>query len=161
MWNTSVLALGTLAAPLTETIGVVHTFAILLTLSVALSASTMFLLLRRWTSWLPAAWLGGLVYGFSTFAITESNQGRLTFVFVALPPLIVLAVDKLIRQEWSPLRGGAVIGVLVAGQLFVSEELLTITGLLLALVLIPLAALHHAEVLRRKVDVCGPPWPPP
>src|ERR1700727_584246 len=41
MWNTSVLALGTLASPLTETIGVVHTFAILLTLSVALSASTI------------------------------------------------------------------------------------------------------------------------
>ena len=153
MWNTSVLALGTLASPLTETIGVVHTFAILLTLSVALSASTMFLLLRRWTSWLPAAWLGGLIYGFSTFAITESNQGRLTFVFVALPPLIVLAVDKLIRREWSPLRGGAVIGVLVAGQLFVSEELLCITGLLLALILIPLAAIHYAEVLRRKADV--------
>ena len=153
MWNTSVLALGTLAAPLTETIGVVHTFVILLTLSVALSASTMFLLLRRWTSWLPAAWLGGLVYGFSTFAITESNQGRLTFVFVALPPLIVLALDKLIHKEWSPLRGGSVIGVLVAAQLFVSEELLTITGLLLVLVLIPLAALHHREVLRRKADV--------
>ena len=67
--------------------------------------------------------------------------------------MIVLAVDKLIRQEWSPLRGGAVIGVLVAGQLFVSEELLTITGLLLALILLPLAAIHHAEVLRRKADV--------
>lgn len=63
MWNTSVLALGTLAAPLTETIGVVHTMALLLTLSLALSVSTMFLLLRRWTSWWPAAWFGGLLYG--------------------------------------------------------------------------------------------------
>jgi hypothetical protein len=153
MWNTSVLALGTLASPLTETIGVVHTFVILLTLSVALSASTMFVLLRRWTSWLPAAWLGGLVYGFSTFAITESNQGRLTFVFVAIPPLIVLVLDKLIKKEWSPLLGGAVLGVLVAGQLFVSEELLTISGLLLVLILVPLAAFHWSEVFRRRMEI--------
>ncbi len=98
MWNASVLGLGALASPLTQTIGVVHTMAILMTLSLALSASAMFILLRRWIRWLPAAWLGGLVYGFSTFALEESSSGRLIFVFMAIPPLIILAIDKLIQD---------------------------------------------------------------
>ena len=107
MWNASVPALGALASPLTETIGVVHTLTILLTVSLALSASTMFLLLRRWTRWWPVAWLGGLAYGFSTFALTESASGRVIFAFDAyLPPLIVLVIDKMIRKEWSPKLGG-------------------------------------------------------
>ena len=31
----------------------------------------MFVLLRRWVSWAPAAFFGGLVYGFSPFMVTE------------------------------------------------------------------------------------------
>ena len=153
MWNTSVLALGTLAAPLTQTIGVVHTMAIVQTLSLALSASTMFILLRRWTRWLPAAWLGGLLYGFSTFAVVESTAGRIDFVFLAVPPLVVLAIDKLIRREWSPITAGSIIGVLVAFQLFVSEELLAITGLFLGLALVVLAVVYRSDVFTRAMDV--------
>lgn len=149
MWNASVLALGALAAPLTQTIGVVHTLSILLTVSLALSASTMFILLRRWTRWWPAAWLGGLVYGFSTFALVESSTGRVIFVFDALPPLMVLAIDKLIREEWSPVLAGSILGVLLVGQLFVSEELLTITAFFLGLTLVALAIVYRTDVVER------------
>jgi hypothetical protein len=153
MWNASVPALGALASPLTQTIGVVHTLTILLGVSLALSASTMFLLLRRWTRWWPVAWIGGLAYGFSTFALTESTTGRVIFVFDALPPLIVLVVDKMIREEWSPKLGGPVVGALLVGQLFVSEELLTITVFLLGITLLVLAIMNRAEVLQRGADV--------
>ena len=105
MWNTSVLALGSLAAPLTQTIGVVHTMAVLLTLSFALSAASMFILLRRWVRWLPAAWLGGLVYGFSSFALQEAGSGRITYVFAVIPPLVVLVIDKLIDKNGHPSWG--------------------------------------------------------
>ena len=49
---------------------------------------------------LPAAWLGGLVYGFSTFADHRAEMGRLTFVFVR-SATIVLALDGLIHKERS------------------------------------------------------------
>ncbi len=153
MWNTSVPALGAAAAPLTETVGVVHAMAIVLTLSLALSASTMFVLLRRWVGWWPAAWIGGLVYGFSAFAVEEAGVGRLIFAFAAIPPLIVLALDKLRRREWSALTCGAVVGVLGALQLLVSEEILAITAILLGLALIVLGVRHHREVLARRADV--------
>lgn len=153
MWNTSVLALGAIASPLTETIGVVHTMAILLALSLALSASTMFLLLRRWVQWWPAAWLGGLVYGFSAFAIQEATSGRLTFVFDAIPPLIILVLVKLISKEWPPIRSGVVMGALVAFQLVTSEELLAIVGTLIGVSLIVLSVLHREEVLERGRDI--------
>jgi hypothetical protein len=153
MWNTSLLALGSLAAPLTQTIGVVHTMAILLALSFALSASSMFILLRRWTHWMPAAWLGGLVYGFSSFALEEAASGRITYVFAVVPPLIVLVIDKLIRKEWPPLLGGSILGVLTAFQLFVSEEILSIIGLFLGLALITLALIYRSQVARRAEEV--------
>lgn len=153
MWNTSVVTLGALGAPLTQTIGVVHTMSILMTLSLALSASTMFVLLRRWTRWLPAAWLGGLVYGFSTFAVAEAAGGRITFVFDAIPPLLVLTLYKLVEREWSPITAGSILGVLLAAQLFVSEELLTVTALFAVPTLIVLAVLYRHTVLQRSSDV--------
>jgi hypothetical protein len=153
MWNTSVVTLGALGAPLTQTIGVVHTMSILMTLSLALSASTMFVLLRRWTRWLPAAWLGGLVYGFSTFAVAEAAGGRITFVFDAIPPLLVLTFYKLVKEESSPITAGSVLGVLLAAQLFASEELLTVTALFAVSTLIVLAVLYRRAVLQRSSDV--------
>jgi hypothetical protein len=153
MWNNAVFAIGAVAAPLTETIGVVHTFAILLTISLALSASTMFLLLRRWTAWLPAAWLGGLVYGFSTLAIEETGPGRINAAFDAIPPLVVIVILKLIRKEWSPTKGGFILGLLLTIQLFISEEMLTITLAFVGTTLVVLALIHWAEVLRRVVEI--------
>jgi hypothetical protein len=149
MWNTSMPALGVLASPFTETIGVVHTVALLLTASLALSASTMFLVLRRWTSWLPAAWLGGLVYGFSTFVIEEGAQGRLPFVFAAIPPLLVLVADKLARREWSALRAGLCLGGLMAFQLLISEEILAISCLMLLAGFAYLAVTCWSELSQR------------
>jgi hypothetical protein len=153
MWNTSMPVLGALASPLTETIGVVHSVAILLTVSLALSASTMFLVLRRWSTWLPAAWLGGLVYGFSTFVIDEGAQGRLPFVFAVIPPLLVLVADKFARREWSSLRAGLTFGTLMAAQLLISEEILTISCLLLLAGLAYLCVSQWSELSPRLVDL--------
>lgn len=90
---------------------------------------------------------------FSTFAVTEANLGRLTFVFDAAPPIVVLAIDKLVRNEWSPVTSGCVIGLLFALQLFTSEELLTVSALLLLLSLVVIAIGHHAEVMRRGAEI--------
>jgi hypothetical protein len=153
MWNNSVLALGAVASPLTETIGVVHTFAILLTVSLALSASTMFLLLRQWTTWVPAAWFGGLVYGFSTLAIVETGSGRLEASFNAIPPLVALIVIKLIRKEWSATKGGFLIGLLLTIQLFISEETFAITVVFIGVTLVVLALANRADVVTQSAEI--------
>ena len=69
--DTSVLALGIVLTPVTWLSGPVAAMNVALTLAPALSALAMFVLVRRWVVWQPAALVGGLVYGFSPFIVTE------------------------------------------------------------------------------------------
>jgi hypothetical protein len=128
--DTSVLALGVLLTPVTLAFGPVAAMNVALTLAPALSAWAMYALLRRWVRWSPAAFVGGLVYGFSPFLVTELALNQLNIAFLAIPPLVVLALDELlVRQKRSPYRVGGVLAVLIAVQFFVSTEVLVITVL--------------------------------
>lgn len=146
MWNTSNLAVGVAAAPFTETLGVVHTFDMLLVLSISLSATAMFALLQRWVRWWPAAFVGGLVYGFSGLVLTEVVPGRFHLAFDAIPPLLVLVLIKLIEREWTSVTAGVMFGVLFAVQLFASEEILAIMALFAGAALCIFAIVHLDEV---------------
>jgi hypothetical protein len=126
--DTSVVALTLVLAPVTWLFGPVAAMNVALTLAPALSALAMLVLLRRWVRWAPAAVLGGLVYGFSPFLVTELAYNQLNIAFLAIPPLVVLALDELlVRRRHSPYRTGAWLAVLVTVQFFVSTEVLVIT----------------------------------
>ena len=151
MWNTSVLALGSLASPLTQTIGVVHTMAVLLTLSFALSAPAC----RPSPPMGPvvaAAWLGGLVYGFSSFALEEAGSGRITYVYAVIHRCSS-SPSQIDRQRMdTPGRG---LDHRIAG----GRSALRVRGdpvhhhPVLALALVALALIYHADVVRRAHDV--------
>jgi hypothetical protein len=126
--NTSVLGYGVPLAPITWIFGPIATFNVALTLSPVLSGLAMFALLRHWTSWSPAAFVGGLFYGFSPYVVASLTQGHLNLGMLAFPPLLILCLDKLlIGQESRPVVVGAVLGVLVAVQFFFGTELLLMT----------------------------------
>jgi hypothetical protein len=128
--DTSVVGLGILLSPVTLALGPVAGMNVALTLAPALSALAMFALLRRWVTWSPAAFLGGLVYGFSPFLVTELALNQLNIAFLVIPPLLVMGLDELlVRQRHSPYRVGAALAVLAALQFFVSTEVLVICGL--------------------------------
>ena len=63
--NTAEVGLGIVLAPVTWAFGPIATLNVALTLSPLLSALAMYVLLRRWVGWAPAAFVGGLLYGFS------------------------------------------------------------------------------------------------
>ena len=65
--NTSSVAIGVALAPITWIFGPIATFNVALFLSPVLSALAMFILVRRWVTWMPAAFVAGLLYGFSPF----------------------------------------------------------------------------------------------
>ena len=90
--NGSMVALGVFFAPVTKLFGPVVTFNILLRLAVAASAASMCFVLRRWISWWPAAFLGGLLYGFSAY--TSIYGAYLFLIFVPLPPLTFLLLMR-------------------------------------------------------------------
>jgi hypothetical protein len=137
--DTSVLALGIVLTPVTLAFGPVASMNVALTLAPVLSALAMFVAARRWVRWQPAALVGGLVYGFSPFLVTELAFNQLNIAFLVIPPLVVVALDELlVRQRRSPYVTGSALALLITAQFFVSTEVLVITGLftLVAVVLI-------------------------
>ncbi len=122
--NTSTLPLGLAAAPVTLLFGQVVSFNLLGTLAPVASAAAAYALVRRFTSWRPAAFAGGLLYGFSPYMVAQ-GIGHLNLVFVPLPPLIFLLLhDLVVRQRGQPVWRGAVLGLLVVVQFFISSEVL-------------------------------------
>jgi hypothetical protein len=121
--NGSMLLLGVLFAPITKLFGPIVTFDVLLRLAVAGSAASMCFVLRRWTSWWPAAFVGGALYGFSPYMRTFGSD--LFLVFVPLPPLILLTLhETFVRQKWRAGLTGILLGLLCALQFFVWVEVL-------------------------------------
>ncbi len=148
--NTSMLALGVLFSPVTSLFGPIVTWNILIRLALVVSATSMCLVLRRWTTWWPAAFLGGLLYGFSAYA-TFYAVGYLFLIFVPLPPLILLLLyEIMVRQRWRPARTGVLLGVTCAVQYFISAEVLTSTILLGAFACLVHVFVHRRELAARR-----------
>jgi hypothetical protein len=125
--NTAELGLGFVLAPVTWVFGPIATLNVALTLSPFLSALAMYVLLRRWVSWAPAAFVGGLLYGFSPFVVVSLTDAHLMLGFAAVPPLLVLCLDELlVRQRWSPWPLGLATGGLALVQFSVGTEVLVI-----------------------------------
>ena len=80
------LALGIVFAPVTWLFGPVATENVINLVSPPLSALSMFWLLRRWVTWTPAAFLGGLFYGFSPFVLVSLALAHPNFGLLAPAP---------------------------------------------------------------------------
>jgi len=127
MWNTSFLLPGMLLTPVTLLAGPQTSLTVALTLAMAGSAAALFWLLRRWQAGLPAAALGGAVYGFSP-AVINSGIGHYHVAFAVLPPLIIDALLRILTGRGNVVRYGAWLGLLAGAQVFIGEELLADTA---------------------------------
>jgi hypothetical protein len=146
--NTSVPILGLLAAPVTVLLGPIAAFNILLRLAFASSAASMFLVLRNWCRW-PAAFVGGLVYGFGPYMVTQ-GQNHLNLVFVPLPPLILWCLYELLfDQKRGPVRMGILLGLLAGAQALISLEILALLALVVAVGLVVLAVGSRGDLEGR------------
>ena len=85
--NASDMVTGILGAPITWIFGPIATFNVALTLGPVASAMAMFVLLRRWVTWGPAAFVGGLFYGFSTAILISATAGFAMISTEVVPPL--------------------------------------------------------------------------
>jgi hypothetical protein len=109
----------------------------------------MCLVLRRWITWWPAAFVGGLIYGLSGY-VASNVSGLLFLTFVPLPPVIFLLLHEIfVRQQWRPGRTGIVLGAVCAIQFFIWPEILASTVVMgmIAIVLVLLARRH--DLVRR------------
>ena len=148
MWNTSLLLPGIVVSPVTLLFGPQVALSALLVIGFAGSAAAMFYVLRRWHASTLAAALGGALYGFSP-ALVNSGIGHYSLVLAMLPPLIIDRVLRLVTGQGRPVRNGLWLGLLVAAQLFISEESLVDTVIATVILLAVLALSRPREVLAR------------
>jgi hypothetical protein len=149
MWNTSVLLPGVLLTPVTLLAGPQVSLTVMLTLGFAGSAASLFCVLRRHGVSVPAAAIGGAMYGFSP-ALTHSAMGHYQLQLAVLPPLIVDAIVRLCPGSPRPVRSGVWLGLLAAAQLFIGEEMLFESALAAVILLVVLAL---SRLLRRASPV--------
>ena len=161
MWNNSIPLLGVLLSPVTIAAGPVIALNVLTTLAPALSAWTAFLALRRYVMRAAAAVVGGAVFGFSPYLMTQS-LGHPQLAFAALVPLTLMILDEiLVRQRRRAVSAGLALGALGAAQLLIGEELLITTGLIagfgvaLLVVLNRRQAVAHAPHATRALAVAA------
>ncbi len=152
--QTSVLGMSIPLVPVTWIWGPVASLNVASTLAPALSAFFCFVVLRRWVSWTPAAYLGGLLYGFSPFVLTSLAPAHLMTAAVMLLPLMLAVLDDIVvRQKHSARWGGVLLGVLLFWQFFLSSELLAVIALVVVVATVALAAVvlvaDRAALMRR------------
>jgi dolichyl-phosphate beta-glucosyltransferase len=151
--QTSVMGLSLPLVPVTWIWGPVASLNVASTLTPALTAFFAFIVIRRWAPWTPAAFVGGLLYGFSPFVLNSLEFAHLMTAALMLLPLILAVLDEiLIRQRHSALWSGVALGVLVFGQFFLSSEILALCAVLVVICLLALVAtalvLRPAELRR-------------
>ncbi len=159
MWNTGLLLPALLLAPITLTLGGTFSFNLLLVLGLAGSAWSAYAVARRWVRRRAAAFLAGLVYGFSP-AMTHQAVGHLHLVVAFLPPLLLAALVDVLQ---GPYRAAASVrlGLLAAAQLLTGEELFAMTvvaGAVMSMILLssrPRRALRSWRSTSRGLAVAA------
>jgi len=147
--DTSMPLLGLLGMPITLLAGPVATFNLLLRLGLAASGASMFGVLRRYVSWWPVAFGGGLLFAFGPYV---ANQGirHLFLSFVPLVPLFIPILDDwLISRTRTPVRSGVLLGLVAAAQYLISAEILLTSAIMAAVGLAYLALRYRAAVAER------------
>ena len=149
MWNTSLLLPGALLAPVTATAGPVLSLNLIIVLGPVLSAWSAYLCSGRFLTRTPARVVVGLVFGFSP-ALMAASVGHFHLTLLMLvPPLLLLTVDAVTGHR-GPVRSGLLLGLVVACQILVGEEVLALSGVAVV-VLVALLAVQRRQQVRARV----------
>ncbi|MGN6744057.1 MAG: hypothetical protein ACTHJL_12300 [Amnibacterium sp.] len=147
--NTSMPLLGILGAPVTVTAGPIAAFNLLLRVSLAMSALSMYLVLKRYVRSMAAAFVGGLLFGFSPYMLGEGRLHVFLVFLPLLPPLIPLIDRWLIRADKNPYVCGGLVGLLLGLEMLISAELAIVFVVFVAVALVPIAITHRRLVRSR------------
>jgi hypothetical protein len=135
MTNVALLLYAVVTAPVTALFGAAVSFALIITANLAATAAAWYLLLARGLGLRrEAALIGGVCAGFGPGMISQSNSHpNLSGQF--LVPAIMWFVVRLVRpgSKRSMVSSGICLGLLLAAQLLLGEEVLYLTVLTLVI----------------------------
>jgi hypothetical protein len=144
--NVAIPLLALIASPVTAVWGPVAATNFIISFAFFANAVAGYCFVRHWTRWRPAAFFGGLLFGFSPYVVAE-GLAHLHTMFVAFVPFIFIVLDEIIvRQRYSPRIMGVVLGLLVIAQYFVSTEVLATTAVLVLIALVLVVLLNTDRV---------------
>jgi hypothetical protein len=127
MANTSILGLSGPMSPVTLLAGPHASFAVLMVIAYAATATAWYYMLSRHVvASRVAALIGGAFCAFAPGMVSHGN-GHPNIVAQFLVPLIVWRTLKL-REPGRSVRNGVVLGLLVTWQAFINEEILLMTA---------------------------------
>lgn len=149
LWNTSILLPSLLLTPVTVVFGPVVSWNLLQAAAPVLSALVAMAAVDRFVQRRAAAFLGGLIYGFSPYMIVQL-EAHPHLLLTAFPPLMLLGLHELfirqrrsvIRQRRSAVLVGIGLGLAATAQLVTGEEILLITAIGSGLVVALTAAMY-------------------
>jgi hypothetical protein len=123
--NASVLFEAFLFSPITELSSPVTSLNIACIAAPVVSALSLYFVLRRYEMRRSAAFVGGLIYGFSPALLQSNGLADFNLTWMFFPPLAAYLVDLIFfRQTGRPVRLGLVLGLLIVIQFFSGPEIL-------------------------------------
>jgi hypothetical protein len=146
--NTSMPLAGFMGAPITWVFGPIAAYNVLITFAFASSATACMLACRRWTG-TAAAFVGGLLYGFSPYMIGQ-GAGHLFLLLAPIPPLVLLVLDEvLVRQRLRWWFSGLLLALLEVVELGWSPELFADMALVTAIGVVVFAVAQRRQLRAR------------
>ncbi|HZM78014.1 MAG TPA: hypothetical protein VFC19_20025 [Candidatus Limnocylindrales bacterium] len=152
--NAATVGLGVIFAPITKIFGVATTFAVLMSLNLALTAIGWYLLFAKTfrVARFSAA-VGAFFCGFAPGMVSQANSHLHMTAQWLVPPMIwcVVTLARLATRRdtaWRIIGTGAAFGLLVAAQVFIGEETLFLTALTLAIVTVAYLAWRRPPLIH-------------
>lgn len=151
--NTAVMPVAFLASAITLGLGPIAGLNFSLYLALVGSALSMFLVLRSWVRWWPAAFAGALLFGFGSYMQSEA-QIHLDLSFMVLPPIFFwLLAEEVLRRRWRPGPAGMFLGLVIALQFLINAEILTDMTIMGLVGLVAVGVVHRRVVRERAREV--------
>ena len=101
-----------------------------MTLTPALTACAAYLMATRLGTLAAAAFVGGLLFGFSPFVLANAAGGHANLTSLFVLPLFVVGLDELfVTQRHAPWLVGVLLGLCAVVQFFLSTEILVVAVL--------------------------------
>lgn len=148
-WTTSIPLLSLAAFPLTRTFGPIATFNVLELFAPALSAWTAFLLCRYLTARFWPALIGGYVFGFSAYMLTQLAGGHMHMVAIFLVPLALQLVMMALDGRLAPRSFSIALSAVLTAQFLISSEVFATMTFFGSIALILGWALTDAATAKR------------
>ena len=153
MWNAAIVGPSMIVSPVTLLFGPVVAYNVAVAAGIALGGFCMYFVLRRYTSGLAGPIVGGALYAFCPYEVSQSVI-HLNLGLIFFPPLFLLVLDTLVfRHPRRPWLLGIVLGVLAAVQLVTSEEVLFTSVIFAVIFLLIVSWYRWPEVRARAADV--------